>query len=889
MKKLNLLLISILLIWTINLNGQDKVNLNDIVHYRNFAPHRVGSWISSICVPDTEDENYRNTYYVAGRGGGVWKTTNNGTTFFPIFDSVEMSSIGDIAVSSSSPEQVWVGTGEAFNTRSTHAGNGVYFSPDGGKSWQFKGLENSHHISKVIVHPQNPKVVFVAAMGRLFTPNKERGVFKTSDGGKSWEKVLFVDENTGVIDMVINPSNPDILYAATYEKYRYPWHYEAGGIHSGIYQTKDGGKSWVRLSAGLPSGKLGRIGLALCYNQPEIVYTVIENLNPRPGVKINQDTQMNHLRDPYFDQMIGGEVYRSNNNGESWQKMNEDECNVSAKAAYSFNKILVSPDNPNRIIVSSDALINSLDGGKTWFDCDWEKRTLFVNMFGDIRSFWVNPRDGNHMMIGSDGGLYVTWDGGKTVDHKYQIPLGEVYTVETDNADPYHIYVGLQDHEAWKAPVNGWSGRISSGDWNIIGMWDGMYTKVNPENTRWAYITTQFGSHHRIDQLDETRVNIQPQRKEGEESYRFCWTTPLELSPHNPDILYTGGEVLLRSLDRGDYWEEISPDLTTNQPEKIAGKGHMMYCTITSISESKLTPGLIWVGTDDGKVHITRNHGKTWTEVTQNIAKVAEKTDMWVSRVLSSQHDEGTAYVCKSGFRYDDFTPLVFKTTDYGNTWKKITAGLPDAPVNVIVEDHKRSELLFLGNDKGVFVSHNGGEIWESFRLNMPVVPVKDIKIHPRENDLVVGTFGRGAYVVDISLLQQLNEEILNKEVHLFEIEPKPVRNYSEQAYWGSYHLLGDNHLYTPNEPNGIIIYYYINEKLKAKSKIKLEVYDLNNNMVKELDINKKTGMHITRWETYGIKPGIYVVRMQVNKDIYEQKAVVKQAPLWQIGNKYIR
>lgn len=853
----------------------------EISEYRNLGPHRTGAWISSIGIPQTDDPVYKYTYYVAGRYGGVWKTINNGTTFFPVFDEVGVSSIGAVAVSSTNPNHVWVGTGEAYGARSTHKGEGVFMSRNGGKNWEFKGLEDTHHISTLIIHPTNPDIIWIAAMGHLFTPNEERGVFKTTDGGLTWNKTLYIDENTGIIDLIINPENPDILYAASYEKYRYPWHYEAGGKNSAIYKSTNGGEKWQQITGNLPSGKIGRIGLALCYKQPEIVYAVIENLNPKPGIEVDENIAMNHLRDPYYDQLIGGQIFRSDDDGKNWRKMNTDSCNVSAKAAYSFNKIMVNPDNPNQIFVSSDGLLYSRDGGKTWPNCQWGQGELFKNMFGDYRTFWVNPEDGRHMMFGSDGGLYETFDGGITVNHKYHIPLGEIYMVETDDAEPYNIYVGLQDHEAWKGPSNGWSGRIGVEDWNIVGMWDGMYTKVDPEDNRWAYSSTQFGGHLRIDQLKGERVNIQPKAKEGNPPYRFPWTPPIEISSHNSKTIYTGGQMLLRSTDQGNHWEEISSDLTTNDAEKIAGKGHMMYCTITSISESKVKAGVIWVGTDDGKIHLTTDDGKTWQEMTEKISKVGGAKDYWVSRVVSSPHDVATSYVCKSGFRNDDFTPLIFKTDDLGQSWTKITNGISNAPVNVIAEDPKRPDLLYAGNDEGVFISFNGGKQWQSFKNNMPTVAVKDLKIHERENDLIVGTYGRGAFITDISLLQQLTPEVFDKDAHLFEIETKPERNYSERAWWGNYELSGDSHVFTENEENGLLIYYYL--KI-ADPRAKIEIYGLDGVLIKEIKTDNSAGLHKTIWYGKDFKTGRYKVRLTTSNHKITNECEVIPAPYWPVG-----
>jgi photosystem II stability/assembly factor-like uncharacterized protein len=873
----------IMMVATSSLYGQVEPLNFEAFSYRNFSPHRVGSWISDIAVPETDDPAYAYTFYVSGRHSGVWKTINNGVTFFPVFENYGNLSIGAIDISKSDPEVVWVGTGEASNARSAYAGNGVYRSTDGGNSFQCMGLKDSHHISRIIVHPENADIVYVAAMGHLYSSNKQRGVFKTADGGESWEKILYIDDGVGVTDLVIHPFEPDILYAATYDKVRLPWHYEAGGEESGIYKTTNGGKKWVRLKGGLPDGNIGRIGIDIFRADPDILYAVVENLNVRPDYKEQQEEGEFYLRDSYFDRFIGGEVYRTADAGKRWKKMNPDSVDVSSKAAYSFNQIMVDPVDENNLFISSVYVQTSHDKGKTWYDWKGSPKHLFTNMFGDIRSFWINPKDPRHLIVGSDGGVYVTYDGGKNLNHLYHLPMGEVYTVETDMEVPYNIYVGLQDHEGWKTPSNGSMGEISTIDWRGVGMWDGMYHAVDKENSRWLYFTTQFGAHHRVDQLEGERFKIEPEAKPGEPAYRYTWNTPLVLSPHDNDVLYTGGQMLLRSPDKGETWEEISEDLTTNNAEKIDGKGHIMYCTITTISESPVKAGLIWVGTDDGKVHMTPDNGASWIDLTKKIEKAGVKEERWVSRVLASSHDEGVAYVTKSGYRNDDFHPYVFMTEDYGETWKDISAGLPMQPVSVILEDDIQPDLLFVGNDHGVYLSLDRGASWTSFSQNIPHVPVKDLHIHARDRDLIVGTYGRGTYVTDIYPFREVTQELLQKELHLFEIEPKPNKNYSQQASWTNRKLMGDSHLTTPNEDNGTVIYYYL--KHDSPADIQVLVMDEEGNTVFERSGRKSRGFHKFVWDTRNVEPGNYEAAILTGGVVQRQTVIVLESWKWQVGS----
>jgi photosystem II stability/assembly factor-like uncharacterized protein len=865
--------------------------------FRNLGPFRCGSWVTDFAVPESPPKAHLYTFYVGTRNGGVWKTTNNGTTFEPIFDAQEMLSIGSVAVAPSNPDILWVGTGEAYNARSSHHGDGVYKSTDAGKTWQNMGLRDSHHIARIVIHPQNPDIVYIAAMGHLFSFNEERGVFKTEDGGKNWEKVLYINEKVGVIDLAMNRKNPDILYAATYEKYRYPWHFEEGGPESAIYKSVDAGKTWKKLAGGLPTGKIGRIGIDIYRKNPDVIYAVVENANKRPPTEEEAAEDRKRGLEPQ-ERIIAGEVYRSDDAGATWKKMNSAKDDVSGKAAYSFNQIRVDPNDDTKVYVPGIALAYSYDAGKTWKNLGWPP-SLFAAAFGDVRTLWIDPENSDRMLYGSDGGVHVSYDGGKTCDHLYNIPLGEFYAIGVDMDDPYNIYGGLQDHDSWKGPSSGWSGEVGLENWVTVGTSDGMYNVIDPEDNRWIYNTHEFGGHSRVDQKLGTRTDIKPAREKGKPPYRFNWTPPLHISPHNSKIIYTGAQVLLRSLNRGDNWQEISPDLTTNDPVKTAGRGNITFCTITTISESPITPGLIWVGTDDGKVWLTRDDGVNWIDLTANIAKAGAPVDLWVSRVLPSAAQEGTAYVTKTGFRNDDFRPFVFKTTDFGATWTAIAAGLPDFPVNVIFEDRKNPDLLFLGSDGGVFVSIDSGGGWVRMKNNMPNAAVKDLLVHRRENDLVVGTYGRGLFVTDITPLQEMTEKVLAEDLYFFDIEPRMQRVTSG---WGNYRLYGDRHLFTPNEPDAVVINYYLKEK--PKEKIKISVTDPYGQVLAELPGKAEPGINTVLWNMRRqvkkeeaeraeggrrggslVDPGEYLVILEVGQKKFTRKAVIKGRMGWTIGH----
>jgi len=809
----------------------------DVLEFRNIGHFRTSAWITEIAVPESPLHAHLYTIYAASRSGGLWKTTNNGTTWSNVSDSVDVGAVGAVALAPSQPDIVWMGTGANDLARSSYAGKGVFKSTDGGRTWGEAMLTDSHHITRIVVHPTDPDTVWVAAMGHLFSRNEERGVFRTRDGGTTWDRVLYVDDGTGAVDLVIDRDQPDTLYAAMYEKHRSDWRLVLGGPGTGVYRSTDGGSNWQRLAGGLPDGDIGRIGLDL--NQASgILHAVVENVNPRPAGWPARHDACSPTREIARD-TVGNEVYRSADGGDTWIKTHDNGIDVAgSKAPYSFNQILTDPSNPDRIIINSDSMYESRDGGATW-TCDF-----FRSVFGDFRTLWWDEQDPQRIMLGSDGGVNVSYDGGRTADFHVNIPIGEVYAVGVDMDDPYNVYAGLQDHDSWKGPSNAPSGRITLEDWTTVGGGDGMYNQVDPTDSRWVYNTWQAGGHARFDQLTGQQTRIPPPTPADVEALRYNWMTPIVLSPHNPQIVYTGAQMLFRSLDRGDNWENMSTDLTSGDAERCGlNSGYVPYCTITSIAESPVTPGVLWVGTDDGKVHVSRDHGASWTDLTATLAAAGGPADRYVSRVFASPHDDGTAFVSKNGFRNDDFRPFLYRTTDYGETWTSISSNLVDAPINVVVQDRKNPDLLIVGNDLGVWVSIDGGGEWRRLTANLPTVAVHDLTIHPRENDLVVGSYGRGVFIGDISALQGLTPQVLANDFHLFAIEPRAV--YGFRAL-GNFHLYGDKYLEARNEPDGLVINYWLADTHAGNAQ--LTVTDISGVEVATLEGPAAAGLNTARW-----------------------------------------
>ncbi|MBN1274113.1 MAG: hypothetical protein JXB26_17755 [Candidatus Aminicenantes bacterium] len=850
--------------------------------FRALGPARQGGRILHIAVP----ESIPYTFYIGTASGGVWKTENNGTTFSCVFEDKGSPVIGHLAIAPSDPNIIWVGTGDPASGRLSLLGDGVYKSTDGGKTWTFMGLEKSIHIGRIAIHPKNPDLVYAAALGYHFSDNEERGLYKTEDGGKTWQKCFYISPKVGIVDVILKPDDPDIVFCASYDKWRKPWHFEESGPESGIFKSIDSGKTWTRLEGGLPHGKLGRIGLDISRSNPNVIYATIDNFNKRPPTKAEAAQDKRRGREPQ-ERRIGGEVYRSMDAGETWEKRNPDRYSIGGGKWY--GQIRVDPNNEDVVYVPNVMLCRSMDGGKTWGRGGPANLARGVHV--DHHAVWVDPDNSDHILLGNDGGLAQSYDGGKTWDVFENIPIAQFYAIGVDMEEPYYVYGGTQDTGSMKIPSNSLFGRITREDWASVGGGDGMFNLPDPEDSRWLYNEFQFGTIQRFDQKLGVGMIIKPNAEEGSPELRFNWNAPICISPHNSRIITFGSQFLHRSLNRGDDWQKISPDLTTNDPEKL--KGNIEFCTLTTISESSLSPGVIWVGTDDGKVQVTQNGGGSWTDVTSNLTTAGAPEDFYVSRVFASHHIPGKAYAVKTGFQRDDFHPFVYKTEDYGQTWTSLSGNLPDKIIYVLVEDRKNPDLLFIGNDIGVFVSLDGGEKWIPFKNDMPLNPVFDLLIHPRENDLVVGTYGRGIYVADISPLQEINQETLAKDIFLFAVEPKTQNMTSYRA-----DPFGQRQFIAPNEPEGLVVYYYLKEKIEDKVKITITdpygekfaeirgknqaginrvVWNMRRKMTEEeADALRKAGRSYTVSMGKPMEPGEVVVVLTAGQTEFKRRAVIR-------------
>jgi photosystem II stability/assembly factor-like uncharacterized protein len=817
---------------------------------RTIGPTRQSGRFVDFAVPLQQP----GTFYAATGSGGLWKTVNNGQTFDALFENEKVFSIGDIAVAPSDPNILWVGTGEANNSRSTYWGDGVYKSTDAGKTWANMGLRESHHVGRIVVHPADPNVVYVAALGHLYSENAERGVFKSTDGGRSWAKSLDVVQDgraVGCVDLVMDPSAPDTLYAAAYDRLRKPWTYQVGGPGSGVYKTTDGGQTWAKLAGGLPSGILGRIGLAVAPGNPKVIYAMVENAN-KPGMS-EADRWKEILDGKSSEGMIDGEIYRSDDAGAAWRKVSPEKQSIGGAPGYYYGQIVVDPGNENNVFVLSVGVLGSKDGGKTW--------SAAFRFGGDNHALWIDPKDSRHMLLGYDHGMGVSWDAGKNWYHPDFLPLAQFYAVDYDMSYPYRVAGGLQDNGSLMGPstkrgsaggrmydfeATGGAGGgtpIRLEDWSTVGGGDGMYNVFDRRTNRYLYNESQFGPLTRLDLVTGETKSIAYQREKPD--LRWNWCAPILVSVHNSDTLYHCGNIVVTSDDRGETWTEISSDLSDNDKSKMQadGKGgdqNIQYGTITTFDESPLVPGLLWAGTDDGNVWMTRDNGKNWVKLND---KVPGNPGYWVSRVAASNFDPGTAYLTYTGFRNDDFRPFVYKTADYGQTWVSIAGDLAEGPVNVVREDVRNPKVLYAGTDFGLYVSIDGGARWLKFQAGMPTQPVHDLKVQPRENELIIATHGRGLYILDVMPVQELSAEVLAKDAHLFAAKSKvrwmgfDRRNSSSSNYAGQ------------SEPSGIVINYYL--KAAPKADVKVQVFK-GNMLYSELKGTANPGLNTAIWNMTG-------------------------------------
>jgi photosystem II stability/assembly factor-like uncharacterized protein len=786
-----------------------ETSLVNNVKFRNIGPTVMSGRVDDIeANPDDPTE-----FYVAYASGGLWHTTNNGQSFTPIFDSVEVISIGDIAVNWKT-RTIWVGTGEVNSSRSSYSGIGVYKSKDEGKTWEYLGLPESHHIGKIVLHPTDENTAWVAVLGHLYSPNKERGVYKTTDGGKSWKQTLAIDDNTGAVDMDINLQNPDELYATAWYRTRRAWNFEESGKSSGLYKSIDGGTTWQLLStpgSGLPSGaNIGRMGVAVYPKDPQIVYIIVDNQQAKPDTakKDSLVYAINELKDLSVEQFanldekkldtlfkrnglskkynarmvkemvahnqlkptslydyfyvntgfetnpIGAEVYRSDNGGKTWSKTNKAEIPIFFSYGYYFAKIYVSPYNPDKVFALGLTSQVSLDGGKTWKSMDKQ------NVHSDHHALWIDPKRDSHLINGNDGGVNITYDNGEHWFKANTPAVGQFYNITVDNAKPYNVYGGLQDNGVWYVPSTNYrnsfdgtgQGQLEDRAKNIGGG-DGMQVQVDLRDNTTTYYGSQFGNYSRSNRLTkEGTKNITPKHELGEKPLRFNWQAPILLSPHNNDIVYFGSNKFHRSFNQGDTMISLTGDLT-----KASRTGNVPYGTLTTISESPIRFGLIYTGSDDGNVFVTKDAGANWELIS---AKPKKKSilpqERWVSRIFASRFKEGRVYLSFNGYRNDDFAPYLFISNDYGATWNMLGKDLPTEPINVVKEDPKNENIIYVGTDGGLYVSFDKGRSFMAWNAGLPKsIPIHDIAFQERENEIILGTHGRSLYVASLDKIQE--------------------------------------------------------------------------------------------------------------------------------------
>jgi photosystem II stability/assembly factor-like uncharacterized protein len=863
------------LVVSIHAQSADEIGgLYEKLQWRCVGPAAMGGRTVDIDVVEKEPW----IIYAAIGPSGVWKSVNNGISWRPVFHKENTVSVGDIAVVQSQPNIVWVGTGEATCRNSVTIGDGVYKSTDSGRTWTNVGLADTRHISRIIPDPDDPNIVYVAAMGHLWGPNEERGIYKTSDGGKTWQKVLYVDENTGFADIAMDPSDSLTLFAAAYEYRRLPYHFASGGPGSGLYKTTDGGETWQKLTKDLPAGIMGRIGIDVSRSNPDVVYVLIEH----------EDAG----------------IWRSEDKGESWTRTCDNKTYESINfRPFYYSQIRVDPSDDKVVYVFSGGSYVSKDMGKKF-------RAISAGTHSDHHALWIDPDNPLHLIDGNDGGIDISYDGGKTWQGIQHMALAEVYQIGFDLRSPYYVYCGLQDNGVWGGPSATLDNQgIINADWFVVGSGDGFYAQVDPNDHNIVYANSQMNGLYRYDMRIKKSQTIRPLASLEEPPYRFNWNSPIHISPHDSKVVYTGGNYLFKTTDAGHSWEIISPDLSTNDPDKQKDSGGPItpdntgaeiHCTIITISESPVQSGVIWCGTDDGNVQVTKDGGKTWKNVVKNIEGLPPNT--WCSRIEASHFYESTAYAAFDGHRHDDYNAYLYKTSDYGKTWTSLKGNLPFGWIHVIREDLVNPKLLYVGMEFGIYGSLDGGKTWFSLQNNLPTVAVRDIAVHPKENDLIIGTHGRGIWILDdIKPIQEMNPEVFHSDFHFFSIRPATLYHMSSSGETFS------RPVYSGENPDyGMILTAYVKKKPKEKPKISIK--NSEGELVHELSLSTRAGLHRKMWNLQIIPktkegktvkptgvglialpvvfPGHFTIEMTAEGRTIAQAAIVHPDPRFAIGKE---
>ncbi|MEM7371012.1 MAG: hypothetical protein AAF587_20525 [Bacteroidota bacterium] len=790
--------------------------------WRPVGPANMGGRVTDIVgIPGDPS-----TYYVAGADGGVFKTTNGGTSFEALFTEEDAYSVGALAIAPSDQNVLWLGSGEGDPRNSVGYGRGVYRSLDGGKSWTHLGLDKTERIKRILVHPDNPDVACVCALGREWGPNEERGVFQTTDGGKNWKKILYLNEDTGCSDLAMEESNPRIMYAGMWTFRRKPWRFDDGGKETALYRTRDGGEHWEKIGKGLPEGPMTRIGVAVAQSQPNTVYLITE------------------IKD-------GGTFFRSDDRGDSWKTVNKDPS-VNFRPFY-YSDIRVDPTNPNVIYSLSGRLLKSEDGGKKF-------NIIARSVHGDHQSLWIDPLNSNRLLSGSDGGYQVSYDAGKSWTIINNIELSQFYQMDIDNLDPYNIYGGLQDNGTWVGPSNSLhEAGILKRHWKKIAGGDGYYALPIPGQEHEIYANLQGGVIFHVDTRFGNVRSIHPYPNKigsagdaiANHNYRFNWDSPILISPHDPNTVYFGGNVLFKTTTKGDQWEVISPDLTTNDKSKQLTSGGEIYqdntaaefhCTILTIAESPKKEGVIWIGTDDGNIQLTQDGGKSWNNLNSQINGLPKFS--WIAKIHASKHDAGMALIAVDNHRSDDFRPYAFMTTNFGRSWTNVAEGLPQNDyVKVIRQDPHNPDLLYAGMEHGIYASWDKGKNWTCLNNNLPPVSVRDVRVQARERDLVVATHGRGIWIMDdIRAIEELADG-MKEEVHLF-----PIRQATRWHMYGQLENLGDATYKADNPKIGAYINYFLQEDPKESVLISIE--DESGQTIRTMrDSSAKAGVNRLVWD----------------------------------------